>query len=96
MITCAAVKIVDFRQGGKEVLIPCHRHGDAFYIIYQFGYHKGTDHDAGDYKTTTADQGFLDEHGNFYNRIEAFKHAQQCGQIDKNLPVTELYSEDLW
>lgn len=73
----------------KVVTIPCHRHCDAFYILNQFGFkaHKG-------YKEIA--QGFLDEHDNFYNRVEAFKHAQQCEQIDKNEPIGPLFSEELW
>ena len=37
MITSAAVKIFDFRQN-KEIIIPCHRHCDAFFILKEFGY----------------------------------------------------------
>ena len=89
MIVSAAVKIKDLRQD-KEIIIPCHRHCDAFYILKQFAYKKDID-----YKEIT--QGFLDEEDNFYNRIEAWNEAYKCNQlmvIDNT--SKELFSEDLW
>lgn len=87
MITSAAVKIADLRQD-KEIIIPCHRHCDAFKILKDFNYHKNKDY-------FELGQGFLDENDNYYDRISAKKHAQECHQIiDTNFG--ELYSEDLW
>lgn len=89
MIASAAVKIKDLRQD-KEIIIPCHRHCDAFYILKQFAYKKDID-----YKEIA--QGFLDEEDNFYNRIEAWNEAYKCNQlmvIDNT--SKELFSEDLW
>jgi hypothetical protein len=40
MVCRAAVKIYDKRQD-KEMIIPCHRHCDAFQILHDFGYKKG-------------------------------------------------------
>lgn len=88
MITKAAVKIYDIRQD-KEWIIPCHRHGDAFYILYEFGYKKDID-----YKELT--QGFIDEEGNFYDRIAAKKHAQAHDQLKENTRCAQLFSEDLY
>lgn len=88
MITKAAVKIYDIRQD-KEWIIPCHRHGDAFYILYEFGYKKNID-----YKELA--QGFIDEEGNFYDRIAAKKHAQAHNQLKENTRCAELFSEDLY
>lgn len=88
MIVKAAVKIYDIRQD-KEWIIPCHRHGDAFYILYEFGYKKNID-----YKELA--QGFIDEEGNFYDRIAAKKHAQAHDQLKENTRCAELFSEDLW
>ncbi len=88
MIVKAAVKIFDMRQN-KEWIIPCMRHCDAFYILKEFGYKKNTD-----YKEL--EQGFLDEHDNFYNRLAAKKHAQEFNQLKENTRCAELYSEDLW
>lgn len=91
MIVSAAVKIKDLRQD-KEIIIPCHRHCDAFYILKEFGYKKNID-----YKEIA--QGFLDEHDNFYNRVEAWKHAYIHDQINSDAlehTIQELFSEDLW
>lgn len=82
----AAVKIYDKRQE-KEIVIPCHRHCDAFVILKEFGYA------VKDYQVL--DQGFLDAHDNFYNRIDARKNAIESGQIETS-EYPELYSEDLW
>ncbi|MBO7695551.1 MAG: hypothetical protein J6T10_23230 [Methanobrevibacter sp.] len=89
MIVKAAVKIFDKKQN-KELILPAHRLCDIFYILKQFGYSKK------DYKEIA--QGFLDEHDNFYNRVEAYKHAVKNNQIIPENPnyVTELYSEDLY
>ena len=91
MIVSAAVKIKDLRQD-KEIIIPCHRHCDAFYILKEFGYKKNID-----YKEIA--QGFLDEHDKFYNRVEAWKHAYLRVQINPDAlehTIQELFSEDLW
>lgn len=88
MIVKAAVKIFDIRQN-KEWIIPCMRHCDAFYILKEFNYKKNID-----YKEL--EQGFLDEHDNFYNRINAKKHAQEFNQLKENTRCAELFSEDLW
>jgi len=88
MITKAAVRIMDLRQN-KEIIIPCMRHCDAFYILHEFGYKKNID-----YKELA--QGFLDEEGNFYDRIAAKKHAQAHDQLKENTRCAELFSEDLW
>lgn len=88
MITKAAVRIMDLRQN-KEIIIPCMRHCDAFYILHEFGYKKNID-----YKELA--QGFLDEEGNFYDRIAAKKHAQAHDQLKENTRCAELFSEDLY
>ena len=91
MITRAAVKIDYWNHNTKqEVIIPCHRHCDAFEILHDFGFIKGVDF-------REIAQGFLDENGVFLTRIEAFKEAQRCSQIStENTLCKELYSEDLW
>lgn len=91
MIVKAAVKIFDMRQN-KEVIIPCHRHCDAFYILKEFGYKRNID-----YKEL--EQGFLDEEDKFYNRIQAHRHAWWKMQVEINkeeYEPKELFSEDLW
>lgn len=86
MIVSAAVRIFDKRQN-KEILIPCHRHGDAGVILKEFGYK------IGEYKIL--EQGFLDENWDFHNRLESKQHALNCHQIETS-EYNELYSEDLW
>lgn len=82
----AAVRIYDKRQD-KIWTIPCHRHCDAFLILKEFGY-TTTDF-------ITLEQGFLDAHDNFYDRITARENAIESGQIETS-EYPELYSEDLW
>lgn len=88
MITKAAVRIMDLRQN-KEIIIPCMRHCDAFYVLHEFGYKKNID-----YKELA--QGFIDEEGNFYDRIAAKKHAQAHDQLKENTRCAQLFSEDLY
>ena len=88
MIVKAAVKILNLHTN-EEMIIPCHRHCDAFYILHLFNMKQSVD-----YKQI--EQGFLDEHDNFYNRIAAKKHAQEFNQLKENTRCAELYSEDLW
>lgn len=89
MIVSAAVRIYDKRRD-KTIIIPVHRHADAFQILKDFGYKKNED-----YISDQDDQGFLDENYNFYNRLTARRMAFMAGQI-KDTPYGELYSEDLW
>ena len=91
MIVSAAVKIKDLRQD-KEIIIPCHRHCDAFYILKQFAYKKDVD-----YKEIS--QGFLGEENKFYNRVQAYDHALSEWQLNEDVLEEhrkELFSEDLW
>lgn len=90
MIVKAAVMILNLHTK-KEMIIPCHRHCDAFYILKTFNMRRDIDY-------IELAQGFLDEEDNFYTRIEAYKHAYYNEQIDKmqNYKVKELFSEDLW
>lgn len=92
MICRAAVKIFDKRQD-KVIVIPCHRHCDAFQILHDFGYKRFTDYEE-------VAQGFLDEHDVFLDRIDAHLHACMCKQLKCDDPsaytIAELYSEDLW
>ena len=90
MITKACV--IFFTKDGKKYEIPCHRHGDAFYIISQFLPSNEID------KTKTL-QGFYDENENFIDRYDAYEIAERCGQINRQTDLLfcrELYSEDLW
>lgn len=86
MVAKAAVKIYDYKQE-KEIVIPCHRHCDAYYILSEFGY-------TWNYYDKL-EEGFLDEDDNFLSRITAAKEAIRCQQVALDFKG-ELYSEDLW
>lgn len=46
-----------------------------------------------------AEQGFIDQYGTFYNRIDALKVVKETGQVidyERNGSDTELYSEGLY
>ena len=89
MITSAAVKVFIYPLN-KEITIKCHRHCDAYEILYDFNYRRE------DYETI--EQGFLDENEKFYTRAEAWNHAQSCNQIKlaSEHISGQLFSEDLW
>lgn len=88
MITKAAVEIEDLRQN-KIIIIPCHRHSDAFKILKEFGYKINID-----YKIKR--QGFLNEHDQFLTREAVYFEAKNNGQIISTTLKNELFSEDLY
>ena len=89
MITEAAVKIFDKRQE-KEVIIPVHRHWNAFWILGELGYKNGIDYEI-------LEQGFINNKDEFLDRVKAKKEAIACNQIiSKDSYSEQLFSEDLW
>lgn len=107
MVAKAAVKIklltnfYDWTTDPGEIIIPCHRHADAYEILNMFHYRDGKEYMA-------IAEGFLDENDNFMTRVEAWREAFRCyqfpekvmeqywtGEKDPMVP-TALYSEDLW
>ena len=90
MIARAAVKINFFDTHiAREIIIPCHRHCDAFYILKEFGFHKNADYEE-------IEQGFLNEKGEFLTRVEAKQEAIRCNQLINHTNDVNLYSEDVW
>ena len=107
MVAKAAVKInlftkfFDWTTTPKELIIPCHRHADAYEILHMFRLRKDME-----YKVIA--EGFLDENDNFMTRREAWDEAFRCSQFPEKVmeqywtgekdPMvpTALYSEDLW
>lgn len=97
MIISAAVKIL-LKKENREVIIPCHRHGDAYKILKDLGFQPS------DFKTIK--QGFIayevepDDPFNgietFLDRKEALAHAKRVHQISTSMSDDELYSEDLY
>ena len=96
MIVSGAVKVTTL--DGKEHIIPVHRHGDAYRIMHEFGIERIRHMDKDGFIMWVPDpeDPFYTENETFVDRVAAFKHAQECGQIDKNEQVRELYTEDLW
>lgn len=100
MIISAAVKIVTL--DGEEKIIPCHRHGDCYKILAMFNIQRDKTQDVQGFIKwiPDPDDPFFTGNEIFVDRIEAFKHAQECGQLKDPLAandtIKELYSEDLW
>jgi MOSC domain-containing protein YiiM len=104
MVAKAAVKIdlySSFHPFGTEpdyVIIPCHRHADAYEILNIFHCRNGKEYEV-------IAEGFLDENDNFMTRAEAWQEANRCHQFtdayieehigEENL-IEVLYSEDVW
>ena len=97
MIISAAVKIL-LKKENREVIIPCHRHGDAYKILKDLGFHPS------DFEIIK--QGFIayvvdpDNRINwietFLDRKEALAHAKRSHQISTSISEDELCSEDLY
>lgn len=91
MITAAAIKLKDGR------IFTSHRHHNVMAEMFH-------DHGITKAEMRGHEQGFVDEHRKFYDRIEAGKHAEACGQVEpdcaqirhKYNPRLGLFSEDLW
>lgn len=96
MITSAAIKFK--LKNGREIIMPCHRHGDCYQIMRDLGFQPE------DYVTLS--QGFLYSEPDpedpfnftygFLNRRDALTHAKRCRQIISSMSDDELYSEDLY
>lgn len=89
MIIQAACR-VDIPNVEDYQILPLHRHGDAGKIFAAFGFKPG--------ECRIIEQGFIDEHGNFYNRKSASKYMKDHWQKTRlgDYPMEELFSEDLY
>ena len=91
MIICAAIEI----EIENACLIVCgRRHGDCYEIKSQL---------ADKWKHGKVTEGFIDNKREFLDRIEAWTHAVECGQLSETTRWykydhndRELYSEDLY
>lgn len=92
MILCAAVMFY-VHATNLNVIIPCRRHCDAFFILRDLGFAPNEG-----YKELA--QGFIDTNGKFYTREQAYTHAIECGQLSEttklNMCSLYLFSEDLY
>ena len=93
MILCAAlmVKLPDIAD---PVVVPCHRHGEGMQMLHIFD---------PEHRYKIMEQGFITTDNRFMNRVEALKHAVDCGQLSVSTlwykadrKDNELYSEDLY
>ena len=87
MIVCAAL-LVD-----NKILVPCYRHNTGFEMLKELTGKKIREYES-------IDQGFMNHKGEFLTREEAWKHAEECGQLSTNVLHTTnhkvLFSEDLY
>lgn len=81
MIISAAIRDSD---GVLWIMTPPHRHHDIIRLM------------AKNKRSDISDQGFIDEHGNFLDRIQAAEIATRNGQCDQMISPPWLTSEDLW
>ena len=72
MIICAAISI-KFNCAGKTVkaVIPDYRHSSVWELMATLGIPAKWEEV----------EGFLDHHGQFFNRLETYDHALMCGQL---------------
>ena len=94
LIICAAIQ-VRFERNGKiiETVVPGYRHENCWELLSVF-----------DAPTNRQEiEGFLNHHGEFLDRYNAFTHALQCGQLSDTTRAVkaerkeqQLYSEDLY
>lgn len=94
MIICAALKIYD-KEHDKDIIMPCFRHGVGLSVLKDL---------VGDkFGLNCIFEGFINDKGEFLDRVTALEHAQACGQISQaglwyksDHKENELYSEDLY
>ncbi len=70
----------------KDIIFTGFRHNDIIHYLVKLGYPT---------PIPNSDQGFIDEKGNFMNRLKAKEHALKCGQITSTISNI-MTSEDLW
>lgn len=93
-IVCAANKYLCF--DGTHLIVPSARHCDRTMMALV---HAAQDGDCD--LLTEIEQGFIDQHGRFYDRREAYKIAAANGQIRRRVGGDAanggtLYSENLY
>lgn len=88
MIVQAADRVIIDGVEGIQI-IPLHRHGDMGKIFKAFGFEPGKGY-------RVLEEGFIDNHGHFYNRKAALRHVNECEQLGNFMMCDELYSEDLY
>ena len=96
MIVCAAYKLTMNNAAGTEIIICGHRHHNCLATIAQLN---------SNWVGAKKVDGFINHKGEFLDRKEAYRHAEECGQLsatnrwfheDEKRGSIELYSEDLY
>lgn len=77
----------------NKILVPCYRHNTGFEMLKELTGKKYSEYES-------IDDGFMNHKGEFLTREEAWKHAEECGQLSVNVLHTTnykvLFSEDLY
>lgn len=98
MIICAAIKIQFKNKYGRDETVIVHglRHGDCFTTMTKMS-------DLPPRSERIETQGFVDNRGIFYDRLEAYHAARAMNQLSATIikykedhNENELYSEDLY
>lgn len=98
MIICAAIKIQFKNKYGRDETVIVHglRHGDCFTTMTKMS-------DLPPRSERIEIQGFVDNRGIFYDRLEAYHAARAMNQLSATIikykedhNENELYSEDLY
>ena len=94
MVVCAALKL-EACEPFDELIVPCFRHHHGYKILHDLT--RDTK-----YKGHVI-EGFMLSDGSFMDRVSAFQHALNCGQLSastrqlkRERNESELYSEDLY
>lgn len=89
MIVSAMVLVI--RKDELDVVLPVHRHRDAYRIMSELGYEIDD--------SCSILEGFKTDKGEFLDRKRAADHAYECGQLIETAEeprIEVLMSEDLW
>lgn len=95
MIICAAIKFIS-NENPLDTFVMCGlRHGNIIANIQYL--------DEKWWRNASKIQGFIDHRGIFMDRLQAFQHALECGQLSSSTRQfkeerreDELFSEDLY
>lgn len=92
MIICAAL-LIQVEGLDHTTVIPCRRHGDGYKILKDLGFAPKKAYEV-------IEDGFITHTGEFLNRLDAYKHADECGQLSESVRMVSnnkaLISEDLY
>ena len=99
MIICAALLVKHESFDGGNLIIPCHRHHNGYYILHELNNTVLSEAK----RNRNIEHGFMTDEGDFLNREEAYNHALKCGQLSasnrqfkRQRNEDGLFSEDLY